>query len=359
MRSGLHPRLLNPKLAARLPRRAAIARALNLCLTIVLALCAEGASPGRAADAARIHLTPRFSPGEVVRYEIDLRNVSKGHAEGPIREPEEASELKQSATIVIRLEVLSVDPQPATGLSKIRIRATYERSAANNESDAYDEQADAMVEQFRKLEGQSVEFTLGGDGRISDVTGFEKIFHDPSAIANARGWISNITPGAGFPKKGIVVGEKWHFEEPLAGSPLKGTVWRTDSSYLRNEPCHATAGAPTADAAAPPAATNDTETCAVVLTQFKILQTNPHGDLTPPDFVHNGLRTSGSWTGSGESLNSISLRTGLVMNVTQTSDQQMNFTISSSSSPSRMTYAGEVKSQSQIALLPDTSADSR
>jgi hypothetical protein len=89
-----------------------------------------------------------------------------------------------------------------------------------------------------------------------------------------------------------------------------------------------------------------------VLTQFKILQMNPRGDLTPPDYVHNGLRTSGSWTGSGDSLNSISLRSGLVISVTQTSDQFMNFTVSSSSSPSRMDYVGEVKSQSQIALLP-------
>jgi hypothetical protein len=336
-----------------IPRRAA--RAAGACLGIVLLLfCTIVARPSSDADNGRVRLTPHFSTGDVIRYQIDLRNVSSGRTEGPIRDPEAASELKQSATIVIRLEVLSVDAQAGSEPSKIRMRATYERSSANNESDAYDEQADATVEQYRKLEGQSFEFTLGGDGRVSDVTGLDKILHDPSAIASARGWISNISPGANFPKKGIAVGEKWHSDEPLAGAPLKGTVWRAESTYVRNELCRGEGGAAgTASAPAPPTVTKDAEMCAVVVTQFKILQLNPHGDLTPPEYVHNGLRATGSWTGSGESVNSISLRTGFVINVTQTSEQEMNFTISSASSPSKITYAGDVKSQSQIALLPN------
>jgi hypothetical protein len=320
-----------------------------LCVFTIEAL------PRGDADNGRVRLTPRFSAGQVLRYQIEVRNVSKGRTTGPIRDPEAASQLKETTTVVIRLDVLSVDPQPAGhDLLKVHLRATYEHSSATNESDAYDEQADAIVEQFRKLEGQSMEFTLDSDGRISDLHGPGNILQDPSAIASARGWLSNISPGAGFPKKGIAIGEKWHSEEPLAGAPLRGTVWRADSTYLRNEPCHAegVAGEPDGAKSAPRVASNTGEICAVVLTQFKILQMNPRGDLTPPDYVHNGLRTSGSWTGSGDSLNSISLRTGLVVSVTQTSEQFMNFTVSSSSSPSRMDYVGEVKSQSQIALLP-------
>ena len=344
-----------------LPKNAA--RALRVLLGIAL-LCVFtiAAQPRGDADNGRVRLTPRFSPGQVLRYQIEVRNVSKGHTTGPIRDPEEASQLKETTTVVIRLDVLSVDPQPAGhDLLKVHLRATYEHSSATNESDAYDEQADAIVEQFRKLEGQSMEFTLDSDGRISDLRGPDNILQDPSAIANARGWLSNISPGAGFPKKGIAIGEKWHSEEPLAGAPLKGTVWRADSTYLRNEPCHAegTVAQSANTVPVPPAASSNSEICAVVLTQFKILQMNPRGDLTPPDYIHNGLRTSGSWTGSGDSLNSISLRTGLVISVTQTSDQFMNFTVSSSSSSSRMDYTGEVKSQSQIALLPSAVESSR
>ncbi len=321
----------------------------------LLTVFAIAAQPSSDTDNGRIRLTTRFSPGQVLRYQIEVRNVSTGHTNGPIRDPEAASQLKQTATVVIRLEVLSVDPKPGGDLSKVHIRVIYEHSSATNESDAYDEQADAIIQQFRKLEGQSMEFTLDGDGRISDLHGLDNILQDPSAIASARGWLSSISPGAGFPKKGIAIGEKWHSEEPLAGAPLKGTVWRADSTYLRNEPCNAKAGASQGEGGvpAPKAASGDGEMCAVVLTQFKILQMNPRGDLTPPDYIHSGLRTTGSWTGSGDSLNSISLRTGLVISVTQTSDQLMNFTISSSSSPSRLNYTGEVKSQSQIALLPN------
>jgi len=313
-------------------------------LALIL-LCPRSARPGGDDENGRVRLTPYFSQGEVIRYQIELRNVSKGKAEGPVRDPEAASELKQSATVVIRLEVLSVELQPGNAASKVRFRATFERSSANNESDAYDEQADAIVEQYRKLEGQSMEYAVDADGRISDLSGLDKVLQDPGSVAGARGWLSSISPGAGFPKKGIAIGEKWHSEEPLAGAPLKGTVWRTESTYVRNEPCRSENAAP--------AATGEAEKCAIVLTQFKILQLNPKGDLTPPDYVHNGLRTSGSWTGSGESMNSISLRTGIVVNVTQTSDQQMNFTVASANSPSRMRYQGEVKSQSQIALLPN------
>ena len=81
------------------------------------------------------------------------------------------------------------------------------------------------------------------------------------------------------------------------------------------------------------------------------MQANPQGDLTPADYLHNGLRTSGAWTGAGQSLNFVSLQSGFVVSATQTVDQQLNFTIASASSPSRMNYTGEVKSQSQITLL--------
>jgi hypothetical protein len=337
-------------------RNPKIASAAQRIFVVIAAVCLStaAAQPREDSDNGRVRLAPHFAAGQVVRYQIEVRNVSQGHTDGPIRDPEAASQLKQSMTVVIRLEVLRIDPQPRTNLSKVRMRATYEHSTATNESDAYDEQADAIAQQLRKLEGQSMEFTLESDGRISELRGLDKVLQDPSAIANARGWLSNISIAAGFPKKGIAIGEKWHSEEPLSGAPLKGTVWRADSTYLRNEPCRAEGGATKAATGmpAPATATSDAEMCAVVLTQFKIMQTNSHGDLTPPDYLQNGLHTSGSWTGSGDSLNSISLRSGLVVSVTQTSDQLMNFTISSSSSPSKLNYTGEVKSQSQIALLP-------
>ncbi|MFZ0739119.1 MAG: hypothetical protein WCA98_13625 [Candidatus Acidiferrales bacterium] len=308
------------------------------------------------ADTEHVRLEPHFSPGQVLRYQIDMHNVTKGRTTSPVEDPEAASQLAQTTTVIVRLDVLRADASAPGDSRKIGIRATYERSNVTNESDAYDEQAEALAEQYRKLEGQSLEFTIDADGRVSNLTGLDKVMQDPSAIASVRSWMSNLSRGAGFPKKGIAIGEKWHYEEPLPGAPLRGTVWRTESTYVRNEPCRAAEGAAAESTPASRAGAPNSEMCAIILTQFKILQSNPKGDLTPPDYIQNGLRTSGSWIGSGDSLNSISLRTGLIVSVTQTSDQQMNFTISSNSSPSKLNYTGEVKSQSQITLLPETPA---
>jgi hypothetical protein len=96
------------------------------------------------------------------------------------------------------------------------------------------------------------------------------------------------------------------------------------------------------------------ETCAILLTHFEIVhQGSPQSDATPEDYRRNGLRTSGSWTGSGESLDTISLDTGLLESSTQTSTQKMDYQITSASTGSRIHHLGEVQSQSEIRLISD------
>lgn len=332
-------------------------------LTVALAIfCAAGAFGFKSAnDHERVRLAPRFAVGQVLDYQIEMRNVTKGRATGVVEDPEAASQLSQSTTLLVRLEVLHLESIAGSDAMKVRIRATCRHAAVTNQSDAYDAQAEALADQYRKLEGRSLEFGLDPEGRVSDITGLEGVVQDPAALASVRGWLANISAGARFPKKGIAIGEKWHSEEAVPGAPLRETVWRSDSSYLRNESCQNAAAQsgngqsisippPNATAAAAPE--DSGESCAVIRTEFKILQANPKGDLTPADYLHNGLRTSGAWTGAGESLNFVSLQSGFVVSATQTVDQQLNFTIASASSPSRMNYTGEVKSQSQITLLP-------
>ena len=95
------------------------------------------------------------------------------------------------------------------------------------------------------------------------------------------------------------------------------------------------------------------EECAVILTSFKILR---HGsarsDATPSDYARNGLRTSGTWTGSGQSLDSISLTTGHTIRSTQSSSQSLDYAITSTTTGSRLTYKGKIETESQITLLP-------
>jgi hypothetical protein len=205
-----------------------------------------------------------------------------------------------------------------------------------------------------------MEFTIEPDGKISGITGIEDALANPSTAAIVRSWMSGLSSGAGFPKEGIEIGKKWSSERPLEGSPLAGLLWRTESTYLRDEPCNpasdsaaANSVAAPASAATPPPSNQIGYACAVIVTRFEILRhASAHAEVTPPDYLHNGLRTSGTWTGSGESLDAISLASGLVVRSTQRGTQDMDFEIVSAASGSKLHYVGRVETQSEISLLP-------
>jgi len=140
-------------------------------LAIICSAGMFGFSP--AADHDRVRLSPRFVVGQILDYQIEMRNVTKGRATGLVEDPEAASQLSQSTTLVVRLEVLHLESAAGSDVPKVRIRATCQRAVVTNESDAYDAQAEAMADQYRKLEGHSLEFGLDPEGHVSVVTGLE------------------------------------------------------------------------------------------------------------------------------------------------------------------------------------------
>jgi hypothetical protein len=290
----------------------------------------------------RVRLLPQFTSGEVLRYEIMTRSTTSGTTVSPIDNPEGASRLKQSADMIIRLDILEAQPATASAMGRVHLRATYEKSDATSETDAYDPQAAAIADQYARLLGRSIEFTIEHDGKLSNVTGLEEILLNPSLAQSVRSWMTGLSTGAGFPQGGIALSQKWTREQPLLSTPLAGLVWHTESTYLRNESCRpALSTAPIAD-----------QSCAVILTRFEILHHGSRDDPTPEDYRRNSLRTSGTWAGKGESLDSISLSTGMVVSSTQTSTQDINLQITSTRSGSRMSYTGHVEAQSEIRLLP-------
>jgi hypothetical protein len=306
-----------------------------------------------AAGDQRVRLLPKFTSGEVLRYEISTRSTTSGTTTSPIENPEGASRLKQSADMIIRLDILDAQPPTTAALGRVHLRATYEKSDATSETDAYDPKAAAIADQYARLLGRSIEFTIESDGKLSSVTGLEDILSNPSMAQSVRSWMTGLSSGAGFPQGGIALNQKWTNEQPLLSTPLAGLVWRTDSTYLRNEPCRATESTQ-AGVAAPAADTPlvASESCAVILIRFEILRRGSRDDLTPEDYRRNSLRTSGTWAGKGESLDSISLSTGMVISSTQTSTQDINLQITSTRSGSRMLYTGHVETQTEIRLLP-------
>lgn len=340
----------------------------------ILTIVAAMSGPLSGAGGKRVRFTPRFETGETLRYQIESRTTTTGKATEPIENPQGSSQLKQTANMVVRLDVLDVDASAgaasgsaasaktgtkaatssgaglgndAAAGARIRMRATYEKSSAKTESDGYDPTAASLEDQYNRLEGRSLEFTVEPDGKLTEMKGIEDVLANPSAEGAARAWMNGIASGAGFPKEGIVPGQKWSNEKPMEGTPLAGLIWHTESTYLRDEAC----------------AQGAQEMCAVILTRFEIMRRGAKEDQTPEEYRRNGLRTSGTWTGSGQSLDSISLATSLLMSSTQTSAQEMNLDIVSAAATgpsghggSKIHYAGRVESESEITLLPQAAA---
>ena len=298
-----------------------------------------------AAATHRIKLVPRFSPGQVMRYRIESSSKSTGKTTGPIANPEGGSQSSNSIHMVVRLEVLSLTPERG-----VRLRATYEKSSAQSEADALDLSANSFSSRYTRLEGRTFEFTLDPDGKVTNTQDLTAAVAGESskAIEPVLTWLAQVVPGTSFPRNGISVSQKWTGEHPVEGAVLSGLALRSESAYVRNEPCSSNSTA-ASTATSDPAAVE----CAVILTQFEIARRgSSHADATPDDYRRNGLRTSGTWTGSGESLDSYSWATGLLVSSTQSSTQNMDYQVTSASTGSSVHNVGKVQSQSHITLIP-------
>ncbi|MGA3293668.1 MAG: hypothetical protein ABSE45_06760 [Candidatus Acidiferrales bacterium] len=300
-----------------------------------------------AAASQKVRFTPKFSPGETLYYQIESRATTTGKTTTPVVNPEGGTRSSQKISLLVRLDVLDVRAPSGLAPALARLRATYEKSHAESESDAFDSEAASLDDQYRRIEGQSIEFTLDPSLQITAIKGVEDIFPDRSAAAPVLAWLNGLFE-TGFPAEGVAIGQKWKSERPIA-APLSGLAWITQSAYLRNEPCNSSvrAAAATNSSPGPPSM------CATILTHFEISRRgSPHSDATPQDYLRNGLRTSGTWTGSGESLDSISLANGLLVSSTQSSTQEMDYQITSASTGSSIHRQGRVQSQSVITLVP-------
>lgn len=335
-----------------------LANSLRTAFALALLLIA-GAEVIAASQKVRIE--PKFFAGESLRYRVALRTSGKSSVVTPIVNPEGGSEFKQSATMIIRLDVVSMPPvaskasttsnAPSAAVvpAGMRLRITFEQSDANDDSDAVNPGAPSMQDSFRKLAGHSIEFTVGADGQPTDFAGLEEINSTPQNASGLFTWLGTIIATDSLPKRGIAIGEKWSNERTLTGMPLTGLVWRAESSYLRDEAC-----GPSPDLAqAAGAVATKREPCAVILTRFGIAhEGSPHADSTPDDYIKSGLRTMGKWNGSGESLESISIASGVLVSSTQSSQQDTDYTITSAATGSKIHQQGHMTTETEITLLP-------
>ena len=279
---------------------------------------------------------------------MELETTTDTSRSGIASDPQGPSSLAVVWNAKVRIEVLPADPGTPGG---IRLRTTYEKSTASVTSDTFDPAASETSEQYHKLEGKVVEFTLDAGGKVKYVAGLEGISDSEKAAQSAREWIAQLSASAGAPPGGVSVGQTWSSEQPADTLPIAGLVWRTDSQYLRNESCHPPN--PDVPTAADSAANSYTPPdCAVILANLKLVRSKAARDPTPPDFRKNGVQSAGKWSGSAQSLLYVSLASGMVVSVTQTGTEQMDVTLTSNHNTS-MHYAGTISTRSQVAQVVD------
>ena len=343
-------------------------RIFRLCVPLAILLAIASAVPVSAqrsknnknkkkiepTPAVRPMLQPKLIPGEVLRYQVEFQTTSDTKSGGAVQDPEGPSHVVIVWDAKVRLEVLSgpadlscnsaAPAAPNAAANTVRLQTTYEQSSAMVQSDTPDPQSDAIVKQYQQLEGRSIEFTLGPDGNVSSVSGLEGILADANTVRAAQQWMSQLSAGNSAPASGVAPGMTWSSEQLADSLPLGGLAWRTDSTYLRDEPCRSalSSGA---------AASQLDDTCAVILMSLTLSPSRAKGDATPEQFRRQGLQSSGHWTGSGDSLSYVSLRTGWVVSASQSSSQEMDVNISSALGAT-VHYGGTVQTHSQISLLP-------
>lgn len=305
----------------------------KLATAIFVFVCASLAATA-TTKSDRINLTPKFSPGESMAYDIETRTTTTGKTTSPITNSEAPTVSSLSVKLSEQLEVESVEPQPKG--QSVTFRLTWSAAQAESRSDALDPTASDPAAIFDKLQGQSVELTLDPEGGISNFKGLENIVPGGVPPAESVAWIASLSAPASFPAGGISIGQQWKAETPIAGAPLTGLFWRTQSTYQRDEECAALPG----------------HQCAVILSEMAIArQGEAHGDATPPDYLHNGLRTSGTWTGSGEELGSILIDSGLLVAATESSTQDMDYGIKSAATGSAVHYTAKVENETGVTLV--------
>jgi len=331
-----------------------------------LALAAPQSGPKPSA-APHVDLRPKLVPGEVLVYQIQLQTITDTKPTGAVSDPEGPSRLAVTWDATVKLEVLGElaqtptappAPKPATGKSDggqaarrptpaaaplaapLRIRTTYEHSAASVKSDSPDPQSDEIEARYAQLDGRAIEFTVGTDGHVSEVHGLDNVFENDQVRQAAEQWMLQVSSPALAPG-GVAIGQSWNSAQPAVSMPLAEMVWRSNSTYLRNESCRPT------DTSA--AASKDS--CAVILTRQSVLPRKQLHDPTPDDYRRNGLHTAGTWTGSGESLSYVSLETHVAVSVTQDSSQKIDFTVTNAEGAS-IRYAGNIETHSRVELLP-------
>lgn len=301
-----------------------------------------------SAGDKRANLLPKLQAGQTITYLIRYRSDKSVKTESRVAAPMAPNAVQMDAHGLLQIDVLDV--QQDGNKAAIRARGQF----LNLDSDAWlkkpgnkESKGDT---QHAEPDHKSVEFTIASDGSVGKLTGLDTL--SPEQQQAWQEWAARFAVAWTLPAGGVKIGEKWKSEqaEP-AGTPIASLSWARETTYVKNETCHAQQLSLTGEVSA---SSGPPDTCAVLLTTATLKQQSSPKDATPEDFKVHELKTMGTAKGTNEIITYISLRTGLVVRATEEANQKMDVTVAKADGSNRVHYNVDAKSHSEVLLVTET-----
>ncbi len=246
-------------------------------LSTIFALLILPAAAICAGDR-RVNFLPQLQSGQTITYLVRFQSDKNVKTESSVVTPLAPNAAQVDAHGLLRLEVLDVQ-QTATRAA-IHMRGQFLTLDSGVWLKPPGEKKRNWDKQRVDPKDKSIEFTISADGSVNDVKGLHSLF--PEQQQAWQQWLARFALAWTLPPSGMKLGDKWKSDQSeQAGAPIAGLKWARESTYVRDEPCHASQLSLTGDVSA---STNPPDTCAVLLTTAKLKQNSSPKDATPEDF---------------------------------------------------------------------------
>jgi hypothetical protein len=313
-------------------------------MTVPILLLATSA----LAAGSGIKLVPNLQPSQRINYLIRYQSEKNVKTEGAFAAPMAPSSAQMDSRALLEVEVLDVQSMGNT--LALHARARF---LALDSSDLPKKSGDKKPDLERQPidpQSKAIEFTISSEGLVEKVQGLDSFL--PEQQQAWQEWVARFALAWTFPKEGVKPGGKWKSEQvEKAVVPIAGLNWERESTYVGNEPCHATFLSGTGEASRSAA---PSDTCAVVLTTATLKQKSSAEDATPEDFKRHDLHTEGTATGHNEIITYISLQNGMLVRATEQANQSMDVVVALADRSNSVHYNVNATSHSEVLLVTDS-----
>jgi hypothetical protein len=300
-----------------------------------------------AAPTARATLFPRLHAGQTFTYYIQYRIKKNVKTESRVVTHTGPQDAETDAQWLLRVDILDVRPQGER--AAIHARSRFQSVASAMAQNTAVARQPSSGSASPSLESKPVDFTIRPDGRVDSISGLADLFPDQRQVWQV--WLRQFAIAGVFPRAGVKLGQSWKSSEPeQAPSPIVKLAWEKQATYVRDEPCSPIQFSETGIVTPK---NSPTESCAVVLTSAILKQKSSPKDTTPGDFRLHDLRTAGNATGKNETISYISLRSGLIVRVTEDAQQFMDVVVAKADASNKIHYNVEATGHTEVLLVAD------